>query len=74
MINYQMKIILLSFIISPLILTNVPIIVLIIMFGFAATSMWLYVAVQDAYFVYNTRKNTSMEEQEILRDEIDAKI
>lgn len=74
MINYQVKIILLAFIICPLFLTNVPIIVLIIMFGFAATSMWLYVLVQDAYFVYKTRQNTSMEEQEILRDEIDAKI
>lgn len=74
MINYQMKIILLSFIICPLYLTNVPIVVLIIMFGFAATSMWFYVVVQDAYFIHRTRQNTSLEEEAILRDEIDAKI
>jgi len=74
MVNYQIKIVALSFIICPLFLTNVPIIVLIIMFGFATTSMWLYVALKDAYFVYKTRENTTMEEEEILRSEIDAKI
>ena len=69
-----MKIILLAFIISPFTLTNVPIVVLIVMFGFAATSTWLYVALQDAYLVYQARKNTTEEEAEILRQEVDAKI